>query len=118
MSAELQEGDIVEIKIGHKVYADVPKHFLFDNYRGCFDQTARGDVVIQGHLDFLAGKYVVYKTCFDGVGSYESPAGHHVFCEKLNNPDVKIDFYQNGGFTAVIKDIAPIGKAIRKWVEK
>lgn len=25
----LQEGDVIEIKEGHTIYADVPKHFVF-----------------------------------------------------------------------------------------
>ena len=32
--AKLTEGDIIEIKEGHEVYAHVPMHFLYSNKKG------------------------------------------------------------------------------------
>lgn len=118
----LQEGDIIELQEGHKVYATVPMHFLYYNKRGVFDQTAKGDVVIGGELAYLAGRYVVYKTSHDGGGTGHGPndvypSGHHVFAERLDDPSVKVDFYQSGCFTAMLPDLKAVGKAVRKWAE-
>lgn len=116
----LQEGDIIELKEGHQVYADVPEHFLYTNRRGSF-ALAHGEVTIGGELAYLAGRYVVYKTSFEGGGSAMFndyyPDGHHVYCERLDDHSVKVDFYQSGAFTAVIKDIEPVSRATRRWVE-
>ena len=64
----LAEGDIVEIKEGHKVYAMVPQHFLYANKKGdC--SLAKGEAVVGKELAYLAGRYVVYKTAMDGGGT-------------------------------------------------
>lgn len=115
----LKEGDIIELKEGYKVYADVPEHFLYANRKGSF-KIGHGEVLINGELSYLAGKYVVYKTSMDGGGvslndSY--PDGYHVYCEKVNDPAIRVDFYQSGCFTAMIVDIPVVGRAIRRWVE-
>ncbi len=44
--------------------------------------------------------------CGRGLDTY--PDGWHVYCQKVNDPDVKVDFYQTGCFTAMIEDITPI----------
>lgn len=116
----LQEGDIIELREGHNVYADVPKHFLYDNREGDFS-LARGDVTISGELAYLAGRYIVYKTACDGGGTGMGPHdvypnGHHVYCERVDDHGVRVDFYQTGSFTATIQDIEPVGRATRKWV--
>ena len=117
----LQEGDIVELQEGHKVYATVPKHFLYENCEGCCD-VDKGAVVIGGELAYLKGRYVVYKTGYDGGsgagGRDDYPGGHHVFCERLDDRGVQIDFYQSGSFTAMIEDLHPVGKAVRTWSER
>ena len=72
------------------------------------------------------GKYIVYKTTFDGGGpdggmSYNSnayPDGHHVFCRKLDGSGSVVDFYQTGSFTALIADIEPVGSAELCWQER
>jgi hypothetical protein len=117
----LTEGDIIELCEGHRVYADVPEHFLYDNRKGSF-KLAHGMVTIGGETAYLAGRYVVYKTANDGGGTGHGPHdvypnGHHVFCERLDDQSVKCDFYQSGCFTAMVADIAPIGRAVRRWVE-
>jgi hypothetical protein len=117
----LQEGDIIEIKEGHKIYADIPEHFVYENKKGSFKLT-HNDIKVEGELKYFVGKYIVYKTTNDGGGMGSSindfyPDGHHVFCERLDNFEVKIDFYQSGSFTAMIKDINPIGRAKRTLVE-
>lgn len=114
----LQEGDIVELADGHEVYATVPKHFLYSNCKGVFE-TDYGEVRIGGDLHYLAGQYVVYKTSTDGGGqSFDGgyPNGHHVFCERLSDPSMKVDFYQTGSFTVMIPTLKPIGRAVRRWV--
>jgi hypothetical protein len=66
-------------------------------------------MTVQGEFKHLAGTYVVYKT----TDVYSD--GHHVWCEKLNDPETKVDFYQSGDFTAKMPDIKPVGKAERSW---
>lgn len=114
----LKEGDIIEIKAGHKVYSTVPKHFLFSNRKGDFT-LARGECNVGGDLSYLSGKYVVDKVKLEGGGfghgSHDIyPDGHHVFCKSLTS-EQELDFYQSGCFTCVITDIQPIGKAERSW---
>lgn len=116
----LKEGDIIELKEGHDVYAEVPMHFLYINKRGVFDETAMGHIRIGGELNYFAGRYVVYKTATDGGGLGHGagdfyPNGHHVFCEKLDNPKLRVNFYQTGSFTAMIPYIDPVGVAVRSW---
>ena len=115
----LKEGDVIEIEKRHKVYADVPKHFVYSNKKGCFDLTHH-DITVDGEFDYLIGEYIVTKTTSDGGGMGHGPGdvypdGHHVFCVKVDDEKVKIDFYQSGCFTAMIKEIEPIGKAKLSW---
>lgn len=117
----LTDGDIIELHEGHKVYADVPEHYVYGNREGVFTLTHH-DVTIGGDLLYLAGRYVVYKTTTDGGSSGLNgrdgyPSGHHVFCERLDNRAVRVDFYQTGCFTAMIPSITPVGRAERQWVE-
>ena len=117
----LQEGDIIELQEGHKVYATVPEHFLYSNRKGSF-KPARGEAVIRGELMYLAGRYAVYKISHDGGGTGHGPGdvypdGHHVFAERLDDASVKVDFYQSGCFTAMLPDLQAVGKAVRKWAE-
>jgi len=63
-----------------------------------------------------AGAFVVLDTKYDGGGSGDySFSGHHVFCKRLKDGKYdangqEVDFYQSGGFTAMIKpdEIQPI----------
>lgn len=108
----LQVGDVIELREGHKVYATVPERVIYAN-RPDSDAPARGDIRIEGDLSYLAGRYVVYKTNCDGGGTGMGrhdvyPDGHHVFCRKLDAPDIKVDFYQSGCFTAMVTDVKPI----------
>lgn len=114
----LKEGDIIEIKNGHKVYSTVPKHFLYSNCKGDFT-LGHGECEIGGELSYLAGNYVVDKVKFEGGGfghgSHDIyPDGHHVFCKSLTS-EQEVDFYQTGCFTCMITDIQPIGKAEISW---
>ena len=117
----LQEGDIFELKEGMRVYAWLPKHFLFTNCRGNFKDWGRGSVTVDGHLSYLAGRYVVYKTTMDG-GSRDGlslyPDGHHVFAEKADDPNMQIDFYQSGSFGVINPEVPVIGRASRRWVDE
>ena len=114
----LEEGDVIELVAGMEVYADIPEHFVFANKRGSYNLT-HYNIVLGGDFDYLIGKYVVIKTVSDGgcdePGNYY-PSGHHVYCAKLDDRSVKVDFYQSGCFTATIKDINPICKAKLEWV--
>jgi hypothetical protein len=72
--------------------------------------------VLGKDFDYLLGKYIVYKITMDGgstLHGYDN--GYHVHCLKADNKDIKVDFYQNGSFTAVITDISSIGRAELKW---
>lgn len=118
---KLQEGDVIELVEGMEVYANVPEHFVYSNCRGSYELT-RHDIKIGGNFDYFVGKYIVYKTTYDGGssgggmnGHDDYPNGHHVFCVKVDNPKIKVDFYQSGCFTAMIENIKPIGKAKQTW---
>lgn len=116
----LQEGDVIELKEGHKVYADIPKHFKYANKKGDFS-LCHADILIGGELMYLAGKYIVIKAASDGGGDCHDGTpfrgGHHVYCVHADGIQ-KVDFYQSGGFTAMIKDIETIGKAELAWTIK
>lgn len=106
MAKILREGDVIELKEGHTVY----------------DKGLRASGEVALPKDF-AGEYVVYKTAFNGGGTGHGrfdvyPNGHHVYCEKLYEPHmgIRVDFYQTGSFTAMIKDIEPVGFARLEWV--
>ena len=121
----LEEGDVIELKEG-TTYAYVPKHFLYDNYSGVFDEFDHGAVSIKD-MKYLQGKYIVHHTAMDGGGSSvrdgDVADGHHVWCDKIveerpsygHSPqNIRIDFYQTGNFTAMIFDITPINKIPEK----
>ena len=115
----LQEGDLIEIVEGMKVYAFVPEHFVYDNCKGSWKLTHH-DVVVKDNFAYLEGTYVVIKTAIDGGGTGHGPGdvypdGHHVFCKKTIDGE-EIDFYQSGCFTAMIEDIQPKGRAKLDWI--
>ena len=129
----LQEGDVIEIKREMRVYADVPEHFVHPNKQGCFDMI-HADVILGRDLEYLCGKYIVYKTTSDeGPSNFDGAFpggdelhhalringlpryGYHVFCVKADNEKIKVDFYQSGHFSAMIKDIQPVGRATLHW---
>lgn len=118
MTRKLQVGDIIELKPGHQVYADVPESAVYCNKEGAHD-LVHHDVRIgsPGHIfSELAGLYAVIETAYDGgtSGRWPSPDpypdGYHVMCQKLDS-DIRVDFYQTGCFTAMIECIEPIGRA-------
>ncbi len=116
----LQPGDIIVLDEKHCVYAAVPKHFVFANKRGDFS-TQRAEVCLAtSWATYLCGKYVVTEVRTDGGGpSFDGgfPDGHHVFCESFDDRSREVDFYQTGCFTAMIKEITPIGRATLMWIE-
>lgn len=127
----LKEGDIIELKDGHTVYAKIPAHFAFSNRIGCFDEVVKTEVTIGKNknglnTDFFKGRYVVTGTSVDGGGEGHGPGdvypdGHHVkaskFVEKIDSP-INVEFYETGYFTAMIKDLQPIGRAKAQWSEE
>ncbi len=117
----LQEGDIIEIRSGDRVYTEAPAHFFYMNKKGCWD-LSNGEAVVGGELwGYLEGKYVVTHTAFGGGGGNDNdrfPDGHRVYCEKLvesYESAPKLNFYQTGCFTCMIPDRAPLGKAEKTW---
>ena len=111
MGELLKAGDVIELKEGHKVSADVPRHMVFSNCKGDFSLTHH-DVTISGELSYLAGHYIVTETIDDGGGQGHGPHdvypdGHHVFCVGVGTGH-KVDFYQTGSFITMIHDIEPI----------
>lgn len=119
----LKEGDVIKLEGGHRVYARLPKHCIYKNTVGVFDQIAGTEVTIgepKNGLDtnFFAGRYVVTKTARDGGGGGGCgnffPNGHHVFCRHVTLP-IEVDFYQTGCFTAMNPDILPVGRATNTW---
>jgi hypothetical protein len=108
MTNLLKEGDIIELKEGHKINADVLESDVFFNNNS--DKLTHFHITILGKYSSFAGKYLVYKTAYDGGGkgfglNDDYPNGHHVYCEKLDNPEIKVDFYQTGCFHSIIRDI-------------
>ena len=64
-----------------------------------------------------AGEYMVEYVSFGGGGVQGTPSGYEtyahgwrVFCVKLDNPSIRVNFYQTGSFTATIPDICPINQ--------
>ena len=124
-SSSLKEGDIIEIEKGFTVYMELPQHFVYSNRVGVFDKTGNATVKVGDSFngmdtDFLIGKYIVTGTSFEGGGTGMGPhdvypSGHHVYCEKVNNNKIKVDFYQSGCFTAMNTSVKVVGKAKKHW---
>lgn len=123
----LKEGDVIQLRRGHYVNMWLPKHFaLGDNYRGDFSelvstQVEIGQVCNDLTTDFLVGAYIVVKTTEDGGADPDSPPGqdcsdgHHVFCQSVEFPNVKVNFYQTGPFKNKIDYLKPVGRATATW---
>jgi hypothetical protein len=123
----VQEGDIILLEKGHGVYTELPMHLVYENRVGVWDKMTNAEVAIGSHrkfnTDYLAGKYIVVKTNCDGGGSQlemngghsHFPNGHHVWAEKIDNPLIKVHFYQSGSFTVVNPTVQIVGKAERTW---
>jgi len=128
VSKLLREGDIIELRPGHRVYMRLPAHFIYANRVGVFDKLAKTEVTIgapQGGMDtaWVAGRYVVTATAMKGGGTAHGPHdvypdGHHVKAERMDEDDrTVVEFYQTGCFTAMIPDIEPVGRAKATWHE-
>ena len=131
----LKEGDVVLLKRGHEVYTDIPRHFIYENHEGDFTpdrhEVKIGVLNFNMGLDttFMIGKWIVYKTSYDGGSSHlgmnghteDYPDGHHVFIKRVVKSKysyvMEADFYQTGCFTAIIEEdkIKVIGKAEATW---
>ncbi len=126
----LEKGNVIELKKGHTVYAEVPEHFAYANKVGCFDLT-KTEVPICGNknglnTDFMGGLWIVTNTSYAGGGCWHGshdvyPGGHRVECEravgKSYNYKMKISFYQTGCFTAMIREgeVKVVGQAKAEW---
>ena len=53
------------------------------------------------------GEYRVYKAEWNG-GKHDGPDGWHVYCHKVDDPNVAIHFYQTGYFTEINPNIKPL----------
>lgn len=106
-AALLEEGDVFDLTAHHKVYVDI--QVKYENRRS--PEIAHSLVHVKDHLEFV-GEFVVYKTVYEGRVPYR---GYHVFAERLTD-GLKIDFYQSGGYTAVIPNVKVVRKMVRKWV--
>lgn len=135
MEKFLQIGDVIDLKEGMAVYAEVPEGFIFSNRRDSMKEKTTAKIVLGEVLDntlgktlktnkFL-GKYVVEETTYDGGSTgYDSyPDGWKVKARKLkkdgsySDKALSISFYQSGCFTAMIepKDIQTVGKMKRTF---
>ena len=56
------------------------------------------------------GEYRVYKAEWNG-GKHDGPDGWHVYCHKVDDPNVAIHFYQTGYFTVTNPNIQPLSQA-------
>lgn len=102
---KLKQGDVIEIIPGHNINITNTHSII---------------TVFEHNVEFI-GKYVVTHTTFDGGGTGHGrhdtyPDGHHVWCQKLDDPDMKIDFYQSGSFISMIESIDVIGTARQEWI--
>lgn len=126
---KLGEGDVIELKKGHTVYAQVPEKYVYQNTPRSKKLT-QTDVTIGDNLNgldtnYLEGRYVVIKTTLDGGGTGMGPNdiypdGHHVWCKKMlkdGQLGEEVDFYQSGSFTAMIEEIKPVGKVEFRYFE-
>lgn len=131
----LSEGDVIELKAGHKVYVELPAHFCYANRIGVFDELATATVTIgEDHngmsTDFLAGRYIVTRAEMEGGGTGHGPHdtypdGLHITAERTEvkggvgcdevKPGLRVTFYQTGCFTAMNESVPVVGRAKKKW---
>lgn len=116
----LEEGDVINLTEEHRVYGMVPEREVFDNCKKSKKMT-HYEAPIKKFKN-LVGEYFVYKTAYEGGGTGHGPYdvypdGHHVYCRKVENKSVEVDFYQTGSFTCMIEKgtIKPIGKMKCSW---
>lgn len=126
----LQEGDVIFLNMGDRVYADVPWKFIFKD-SDSVDRKFPMEVTLptlfkrdEDQLFFDYGEYVVIKTAMEGGGdNFDGPYpdGHCVYCKKLKNGKYNpngniVKFYQSGCFTCMIKNITPTAKMEKPYV--
>lgn len=122
----LQAGDIIELRKGHNVYAEIPQHFIYRNQIGNFKKLERSRITIgedKGGMntDFMVGIWIVVKAGRENSGDKYCQNSYHVYCQRdsklKNNFKMEIDFYQIGNYTAMIKEneVNVVGKAEATW---
>lgn len=94
----LKAFDTIELTGEHKVYADVPCHFVKAGRRGDFSLTNHLVTLID-NFDYLQGAYVVTKV--DMASDYK------VTCVSVDGKHT-VSFHQSGDSPSVIKHIIPI----------
>lgn len=118
----LKNGDVIEIKEGHSVYAEVKKSDVYENCKNS-NELVESKVVVEGKHLWLKGEYLVKETMMKGGGAGHGfndiyPDGHCVVCEKMDETKTKVSFYQTGSFTAMITDIKPLRNISLEEVER
>lgn len=116
---KVKPGDVINVPLGSKVTATIPKHFAYDNYKGDFSLTT-AEVILSGELSYLCGNYIVTNAKMTGGGTGMGPHdvypdGWEVTATRVEGEDV-IRFFQSGCFTCLIREVEVVGKAKHKWV--
>ena len=132
MEPILFENDLIELKEGHSVYAELPAHF--QGRVGNFDTLDDETLIVIGKpigpegarmdTSFFKGYYLIHHEIIDGGGQGQGagdvfPSGNHVFADKVVgkfDPPIRVSFYTSGHFTAMIQDILPIVNYDRKRI--
>ena len=124
-----KEGDIILLKNGDRVYGKIQAKFVYSTTPES-TKLVRTDFPIGEFEEYPPGRYLVVETKMNGgqenggmTGHDSYPDGHHVYCEMLNSHNqptgIRVDFYQNGAFTAIIENPQIVGKMEKKviWTE-
>ena len=106
----LQKGDTFLINNTHKI-----------NFFKKFEGYRFRDLSIDKFSDLL-GEYVVTSAATEGGGEGHGkndpyPDGWSIKAEKLDDPNIRISFYQSGCFTTTNKNIVITGKAEKRWIK-
>lgn len=109
---QLKEGDIIDLDISDRVYADVPMSVESPAEPVCWD-LVEAEINI-GWYGYLPGPYVVYQTLDEHTSATDF--GYHVWCENAKYPYIKVHFYQGAGFYLSIDYKKVIKRAVRRWV--
>lgn len=120
--SHLEEGDVIELKKGHTIYANIPEKYVYKDTKKP-DKQRKAEISIgedYGGLDtsYLGGRYAVVKTTLvsneTGMELQDVIQNdHHVWCKKMfENGELgeQIEFYLNGAFSAMDQGVKPIGK--------
>lgn len=95
----LQQGDVFRLDLGN-VNEDTKAALSFIGLKA-------------DDVDKLSGEYIVERVEEGGTSMGLSlPDGHHVYCIKKDNPNIKVDFFQTGRHPFLIPNIKPLNREI------